>query len=210
MTDGRPVLLAGGTPTGGRPPLLKQPEGVAVDPAGHIYVADRARGVVVKLDPAGRPLDPEYAKVPRARTLAVDGAGHLWIGGDGTAAQPWQEGVGRIWRVGPDGRGASIFDGPHAAAIAAGPAGSLFVAQRHTRKVLVLTPEGQRIEFATLAGEAMPRGLAFAPDTPETRRAGIAGDLFVVSFTLRTWYLNDVIRISGPFAEFVRRAGVTE
>jgi hypothetical protein len=56
----------------------------------------------------------------------------------------------------------------------------------------------------------MPRGLAFAPDTPETRRAGIAGDLFVVSFVLRTWYLNEVVRITGPFAEWIRKGGVTE
>jgi hypothetical protein len=118
--------------------------------------------------------------------------------------------VGQIWRVGPDGRGVSVFDGPHAAAIAAGPAGLLFVAQRHTRKVLVVTPGGRAIELATLGGDAMPRGLAVAPDTPGTRRAGIAGDLFVVSFTLRTWYLNEVIRISGPFAELVRQAGATE
>ena len=40
---------------------------------------------------------------------------------------------------------------------------------------------------------------------PETVQAGIAGDLFVVTFVLRTWYLNEVLRISGPFADFVRR-----
>jgi sugar lactone lactonase YvrE len=210
MVEGRPKLFAGGTPARGEPPLLVQPEGIAQDRAGHVYVADRARNVVVKLDAGGRVLDPQYLKITRARTLAVDEAGHVWAGGDGTAAQPWQEGVGQIWRVGPDGQAQMVFEGPNAAGIAAGPGGALFVTQRHTRKVVALTPDGRRLDVATLRGDAMPRGLAFAPDTPETRRAGIAGDLFVVSFVLRTWYLNEVVRITGPFAEWIRKGGVTE
>jgi hypothetical protein len=209
MVEGRPKLFAGGTPARGEPPILVQPEGVAQDAAGHVYVADRARNVVVKLDAAGRVLDPQYLKISRARTVAVDPAGHVWAGGDGTAAQPWQDGVGQIWRVGPDGQPQMVFEGPNAAGIAAGPGGALFVTQRHTRKVIALTRDGRRLDVATLRGEAMPRGLAFAPDTPETRRAGIAGDLFVVSFVLRTWYLNEVVRITGPFAEWIRTGGVT-
>jgi hypothetical protein len=210
VVEGRPKLFAGGTPARGEPPILVQPEGVAQDQGGHVYVADRARNVVVKLDPTGRVLDPQYLKLTRARTLAVDEAGHLWASGDGTAAQPWQDGVGQIWRVGPDGQARMVFEGPTAAGIAAGPGGTLFVTQRHTRKVVALTPDGRRLDVATLRGEAMPRGLAFAPDTPETRRASVAGDLFVVSFVLRTWYLNEVVRISGPFAEWIRKGGVTE
>ncbi len=210
MVDGRPRLFAGGTPPHGERPVVVQPEGVAVDPGGAVYVADRARGVVVKLDAAGRLLDPRYAAVERARTLALDGTGALWVGGDGTAAQPWQEGTGQIWRVAPDGTARRIYEGPTAAGIAAGPGGALFVSQRHARRILALTPDGRRIEVAALEGDAMPRGLAFAPDTPETRRAGIAGDLFVVTFVLRTWYLNEVVRIRGPFAAWVARGGVSE
>ena len=70
-----------------------------------------------------------------------------------------------------------------------------------------MTPDGRRIEFARLEGDLTPRALAFAPSTAETRRAGIAGQLFVVTFALRTWYLNEVIQVSGPFDEFVRREG---
>ena len=32
-----------------------------------------------------------------------------------------------------------------------------------------------------------------------TRRAGIAGDLFLVVIRRGTWSLNEIIRISGPF-----------
>jgi hypothetical protein len=52
----------------------------------------------------------------------------------------------------------------------------------------------------------MIRTLAFAPVTPETRKAGIAGDLFVVAISRQIWAVNQVIRVSGPFDEFVRQA----
>ena len=96
VEDGHPALFAGGTPPPGQPPLLKQPEGIAVDPAGHVYVADRGRNRVVKLDLSGQVLEPHYLglTVPRARMLALDAAGSLWIAGDGAAAAPWQDGVG--------------------------------------------------------------------------------------------------------------------
>ena len=54
VVDGRAELVAGGTPPRGTPPLLKQPEGVALDGAGNLYVADRQQGTVVRLD-ADRP-----------------------------------------------------------------------------------------------------------------------------------------------------------
>ncbi len=207
MRDGHPVLFAGGTPPAGSAPVLKQPEGVAVDAAGHVYVADRGRDRVVKLDPAGKLLDPHYLglTVPRARMLALDPAGALWIAGDGAAAAPWQDGAGQIWRVAPDGSARLVFDGPHAAAIAAGAGGALWVADRHAAKLFVLTADGRRIEFAGFDDGDLPRSLAVAPVTPETRQAGIAGDLFVVTFALRTWYMNDVLRISGPFEDLLRR-----
>ena len=53
------------------------------------------------------------------------------------------------------------------------------------------------------------RGLAFAPVTPETRRAGIAGDLFLVVVRRQMWTINEVVRISGPFDEHVRREAGT-
>jgi hypothetical protein len=40
--------------------------------------------------------------------------------------------------------------------------------------------------------------------TPETRRAGIAGELFIVTINRGTWPLNDVLRISGPLDELLR------
>jgi hypothetical protein len=209
MRGDRPILFAGGTPAAGGSPLLVQPEGVAVDSRGHVYVADRARDLVVRLDPAGRVLEPRYRDlhVPRARMLAVDPTDHLWIAGDGAAERPWQEGPGPIWRVPPEGPATLVFDGPHASAVGVAPGGALFVAQRPLGRIVILLPDGRVVGFARFTGERVPRSLTVAPDTPETRAAGIAGDLFVVTMAMRSWYVNEVLRISGPFAAFLRREG---
>ncbi|MGH7265804.1 MAG: hypothetical protein ACREMB_13285 [Candidatus Rokuibacteriota bacterium] len=196
LRDGRIELFAGGTPAAGGRPVFRQPEGVALDAAGNVYVADRIRGVVVKLDPAGRLLEPQLGglRVARARMLAMGPRDELWIAGDGTADQPWQDGTGQIWRLGPTGSPRLAFDGPHAAAIAIGPGGTLFVAQRHTGRIVALAGDGPPVEFARFTGE-QPRTLAFGP----------SGDLFVVSLAPHTWYLNQVVRVSGPFAGFPGR-----
>src|SRR5262249_31360525 len=82
VVDGRAELFAGGTPERGRQPLLRQPEGVAIDAAGRIYVADREAGAIVRLDNSGAVLDPRYVSVRRPRALAVEPSGSLWIASD--------------------------------------------------------------------------------------------------------------------------------
>ena len=205
LVDGRAVLFAGGTPPAGGAPVLRHPEGVALDAAGNVYVADRDQGVVVRLDPAGKVLNPEFARLTRPRMLSFDEAGQLWIASDGTAEAPFLDGQGQLWRASPDGQLTLALEGPLPAAIGRSPGGALAFGQRRAGKVLVVTPEGKRIEFASMTEGTTLRGLAFAPVTPETRRAGIAGDLFLVVIARSVWALNEVIRVSGPFDEFVRR-----
>ena len=67
LVDGRAEFFAGGSPAAGEAPLLRQPEGAAVDAAGNVYVADREQGVIVKLDASGRVLDAQWAKLQRPR-----------------------------------------------------------------------------------------------------------------------------------------------
>jgi len=90
-----------------------------------------------------------------------------------------------------------------AAALGLGPGNTLFVADRHDKQIFVLTQDGKRIEFANFTGGDMPRSLGFAPVTPETRRASVAGDLFVVTIKAGTWPVNEVLRNSGPFDDLV-------
>jgi DNA-binding beta-propeller fold protein YncE len=204
VVNGRAELFAGGTPDAGAAPLLKQPEGTAVDTSGGLYVADRMQGAVVKLDAAGRVLRERYVELTRPRVLVPDGAGGLWIGADGGAEAPWQQGEGEIWRISVDGVPRRMLLGPIPQAIAVSPGGNLLVADRHNGHVFALTPDGARVEFMRFADGDAPRSLAFAPVTPETERAGIAGQLFVVAIRSSTWPVNDVLRISGPIDDFVR------
>jgi hypothetical protein len=205
IADGRIDLVAGGTPSGGAPPLLRQPEGVAIDAAGNLFVADRNQGVIVKLDPSGRVLDARYAALTRPRLLAFDGEGRLWIGADGKAEAPWQQGEGEIWQVGAQGGPRLVLTGPVAQAMSVSPGGHLFVADRHSAQIFALTAGGTKVEFARFTDGDTARGLAFAPATPRTRRTGLAGDLFAVVIRRGAWPVNEVVRISGPFDELIRR-----
>lgn len=205
LIDGRTVFFAGGTPDGGTPPLLVQPEGAAVDSAGNVYVADRARGVVVRLDATGRVLDPSYVQVTRPRTLTVDDTDHLWVGSDGSAEAPWGAGPGEVWRVAPGGERRLMAGGLVAQGLSPGPSGSVFVANRHGSEIFGVAADGGRLGLARFTDGDAPRGLVFVPDTAETRAAGLAGDLLVSVIRTGVFQLNQIVRISGPFSELARR-----
>jgi hypothetical protein len=203
LSDGRAELLAGGTPRAGEPPLFKQPEGTAVDGAGNIYVADRQHGVVVKLDGAGRVLDPRWLVVLRPRLVAARGD-RVWVAADGETDAPWMQGTGEVWTIRGDERRVAL-SGPIVAGIDASPQGWLLVADRRNPRIFAVNPDGASIEIASFDDGDAPRTLAWAPVTDATRRARIAGDLFVVVTRRGVWSLNEVVRVSGPFDELLRR-----
>jgi sugar lactone lactonase YvrE len=203
--DGKPTLFAGGRPAGGASPVLRHPEGVALDAEGHVYVADRQEGAIVRLDARGAVVNARHATITRPRVLQADEAGNLWVAGDGTAETPFGAGSGEIWRIAPDGSARLVVQGPLPAGLALSPGGAVFVAQRRTGQIFALAPDGRRFDFGVARNGSFIRGLAFAPVTPETRQAGIAGDLFLILVSRSMWLLNEVIRVSGPFDEWVRR-----
>jgi DNA-binding beta-propeller fold protein YncE len=205
LIDGQTRLFAGGTPEPGLSPLLIQPEGTAVNRTGHVFVADRERGVILRLDADGQVLDPGYALVRRPRVLTVDETDHLWIGADAGAEAPWQAGPGQIWRVSPDGQARLVLEGPVVQGLAPGPGGLVFVADRQGGEIFALTPQGERTSIARFTDGDAPRGLAIAPVTPETRAAGLAGDLFVAVIRSGVFALNEIVRISGPFEDLAAR-----
>jgi DNA-binding beta-propeller fold protein YncE len=205
LADGRTNFLAGGTPAEpARAPLLIQPEGVATSAAGDVYVADRDRGVVLRLDGDGRMLD--NVRIQRPRALTVDETDHLWIGSDGNAEAPWQAGPGAIWRVSPRGEPRLVLEGPVAQGLAAGPAGLIFVADRQGAEIFAVSADGARRSLARFTDGDAPRGLAFVPTTAETRAAGVAGDLLVAVIRSGTFQLNEIVRIAGPFGDLPARA----
>lgn len=208
LTDGRTAFLAGGTPSEpAHPPLLIQPEGVATSAAGEVYVADRDRGVVLRLDGDGRTLD--NVRIQRPRSLTVDDTDHLWIGSDGAAEAPWQAGPGAIWRVSPRGEPRLVLEGPVAQSLAAGPAGLVYVADRQGAEIFAVSADGTRTGLARFTDGDAPRGLTFVPATPETQAAGLAGDLLVAVIRAGTFQLNEIVRITGPFGDLPTRALAT-
>jgi DNA-binding beta-propeller fold protein YncE len=201
-------LFAGGPPTSGNPPLLKDPEGIAFDQSGNAYVVDVDLGVVVRVDPDGKVLNPRFLTgIGRGRTLTFDPRGYLWIGSDGPHDTPHQDGSGQIYRaLLPEGKVSLVHTGPLPSGMSLSPGGNLWVAQRRSGKLFALTPEGKRVEFASFTGRSALRTLGFAPVTQETQQAGIAGDLFVMVFPMLDYPVREVIRISGPFDSYIQEA----
>ena len=182
---------------------MVQPEGAAASAAGEIYVADRDRGVVLRLDGDGRMLD--NVRVARPRALAVDESDHLWVGSDGAAEAPWQAGPGAIWRVSPRGEPASSSRArwrrpsrPARPGCSSWPTG-------RAAEIFALTADGGRTSLARFTDGDAPRGLAFVPATAETRAAGLAGDLLVAVVRSGAFQLNEIVRIAGPFADLTAR-----
>lgn len=104
-----------------------------------------------------------------------------------------------------DGTATLVLRGPVPTGMAFSPAGHLFLADRGAAKLLVVAPDGTTGDVATFTEGDLPRALAFVPVTPETERAGIAGNLLVIAIRRGGWRLNEVLRISGPFDELVKQ-----
>jgi hypothetical protein len=84
------------------------------------------------------------------------------------------------------------------------PGGHLIVADRSNARLMAVGADATSIELVSFTDGDAPRALAFAPVTDATRKAGIAGDLFVSVIRRGTWSLNEIVRITGPFDDHVR------
>ncbi len=207
-STGKRTLFAGGPPASGKPPLLKDPEDIAFDKSGNVYVVDDNLGVVVQLDPAGKVLNPRWITgIGRGRTLTFDPRGTLWIGSDGPHDTPHMDGSGQIFRYHLSSRKLElVHKGPLSSGMSLSPGGNIFAAQRRSARLFALTPEGKRAEFASFYEGAALRTLAFPPITPETKKLVIAGDLFIMVFPELDYPVREIIRVSGPFDSYVEEA----
>ena len=202
----KPALFAGGRPAAGGGASPAPPGGRGGRLRGP-RLRDGPRGGRDR--PAGRPgrrrqrrsrKDHAAADAPRSTRRATSG----WAA-TGRRRPRSAAGNGEIWRVAPDGRRRPGPPGALAGGMAMSPGGACSSCSAARRSSSCSRPTGAVSSSPPPRNGSFFRSLAFAPVTPETRKAGIAGDLFLVVVSRSMWMINEVIRISGPFDEWARQ-----
>jgi sugar lactone lactonase YvrE len=201
------------------------PEGVAVDAAGNLYVADTGNHTIRKITPAGvvstlaglagssgsADGTGSAARFNVPRGLAVDAAGNVYV------ADTFNETIRKITPAGvastlaglagnggsADGTGsAARFSGPSGVAVDA--AGNVYVADTFNQTIRKITPAGDVTTLAGLAGSAGSidgTGSAARFNTPRRVAADAVGNVYVAE-------LNHVIRRITPAGVVSTLAGL--
>lgn len=159
------------------------PDGIALDPAGNIFVVDRGSDRILKLSPAGKVL-ATFGGFP---AHAFDYGGHVVVGKHGNiyaAAAKLnlilkfspQGKLVTTWHRGP-GSGLDQWNWPEQIAVAAD--GDLVIADFQNVRILTLTPNGQTVRaFAAVPNEplklASTSSVAVGPD----------GNIYVADYQL--------------------------
>jgi sugar lactone lactonase YvrE len=199
---------APGTPRDGELALLSalnEPSGVALDAVGNIYIADTGSfdqdaiwrvspdGVIHRFAGSGvrtgtrdgdKPSQPGndpsddlndgqlalFATLNRPLRLAVDGAGNVLVADFGNQ---------RIRKIDPSGRISTLTDGiEEPIGMALGPNGTLYVANRAANRIVAVSPNGQKSQFAGSgqAGNAGDNGNATNADLDHPGDVSVASD----------------------------------
>ncbi len=136
---------------------LAEPAGLAVDAAGHVWVADTGHDQVVEFSAAGRELAAFGKNLDQPTGIAADAAGHVWVADTGHDQVVEFSSAGRVLGIfGSAGSGGGQLN--HPVALAVTPSGDVWVAdQGHGRVVEFAAGGGYRISFAvpTPAGVAL-------------------------------------------------------
>ena len=127
---------------------LAQPGGVAVDAAGHVWVADTGHGRVVEFSAAGRVLGAFGQNLDLPAGVAVDAAGHVWVADTGHGRVVEFSAAGRVLAAfGAAGSGRERLNQPVALAVT--PSGDVWVADQGNSRVVEFSADGRyRVSFA--------------------------------------------------------------
>jgi sugar lactone lactonase YvrE len=186
---------------------LQQPEGIVVDPAGNLYIADAANNRVRKVTPAGvistvagnghqgfsgdnGPASAAQLNQPYG--LALDAAGNLYIADYGNQRVRAVGTNGNITTVAGDGQSGAYADGgPATAALLLGPrdmatdpAGNLYISELDGHRVRKVAPGGiiSTVAGIGIAGFGGDGGLATAAQLNQPAGLALdgAGNLYIV------------------------------
>ncbi len=134
---------------------LAGPGGVAVDPAGDIWVADTGHDRIAEFSPSGRLVATFGQNLDQPEGIATDAAGHVWVTDTGHDRVVEFSPSGRMMAVfGAAGSGRGQLDQPVALAVT--PFGDVWVADQGNSRVEEFSASGRyRTSFAMLT----PAGL---------------------------------------------------
>ncbi|HWR50279.1 MAG TPA: hypothetical protein VN428_04180, partial [Bryobacteraceae bacterium] len=128
LTDGVITTLA----------TVKGATAIAADAAGNVWVAQRAASRVLRLGSAGATLASYPIDAPEA--MAADASGNVFVAA----------GAGAVWKITEGGKSAVLARTGEPCGIAAGPDGTVYLAERQSRTVYRLSAEGAATAVAVL------------------------------------------------------------
>jgi trimeric autotransporter adhesin len=124
---------------------ISDPVGIAVDPAGNIYYAERTAGTIRRISAAGV-ITTIATGLSTPMGIALDAAGNLYVAEMGSNA---------IRKIAPTGASTVVassgLNGPEGVALDA--AGNLYIADTFSHRVRVVSPDGA---MTTFAGNGFP------------------------------------------------------
>ena len=208
----RPLAVWGGP--GAAPGRFAVPDGVAVDAAGHVYVADRDNHRIQTFTAGGRLLAVWGGVAGRAPGqlsdpygVAADGFGNVYVADTDnnrivkfTAAGRFLAAWGAAGGTGAPGAGDGEFNDPRGVAV--DDRGDVYVADHGNNRIQKLSPAGRFLaRFGAHGGD----GTAGAGDGEFNRPRGVAidhdGNIFVAD------KINNRIQELDRHGRFVRRWG---
>ena len=162
-SSGVPLSPSGGYTGGG----LLEPNAIAIDSSGHIWVTNQGSGSITELNGYGTPLSPSSGYTGGGSNgpngIAIDGSGNIWAG---NLANDVTELSDNGQALSPSG-GYTAPNMAEPVAVAIDPAGNVWVANGQNSSITELNDQGAALSPAggyTGGGLSSPRGLGIAID----------------------------------------------